>query len=74
MIFRETAMIYYSREHEKHKKKSLLKFVMRYCFGYNVEKTLKFDKYHEIHPTSEQNRVLKKTEKPSKIAKIENNI
>ena len=39
---------------------------MRYCFGYNVEKTLKFDKYHEIHPTSEQNRVLKKTEKPSK--------
>ena len=42
---------------------------MRYCFGYNVEKTLKFNKYHEIHPTSEQNRVLKKTEKPSKYRK-----
>ena len=39
---------------------SLLKFVTRYCSNNSNEKTLKFNKKHQMHRNSKQSRVLKK--------------
>ena len=62
MFFRETPMDSYSGEHEKHifVFLSLLKFVTRYRSNSSDEKTLKFNKKHQMHRNSKQSRVLKK--------------
>ena len=39
---------------------SLLKFVTRYCSNNSNEKTLKFNKNHQMHRNSKQSRVFKK--------------
>ena len=63
MVFRETPMDSYSGEHEKHIFVfSLLKFVTRYRSNSSDEKTLKFNKKHQMHRNSKQSRVFKKSE------------
>ena len=64
MVFRETPMDSYSGEHEKHIFDffPLLKFVTRYCSNSSDEKTLKFNKKHQLHRNSKQSRVFKKEE------------
>ena len=66
MIFRETPMDSYSAEHVKHifVVFSLPKFVTRYCSNSSDEKTLKFNKKHQLHRLSKQSRVFKKEENP----------
>ena len=63
-IFRETTMIFYSREHGKHNFYFFwfLKFVMQYCIDYNVGKTWKNMKIKQIHPNWRQNRLIEKWE------------
>ena len=53
---------------------SLLKFVTRYCSNSSDEKTLKFNKNHQLHRLSKQSRVFKKEENPWKTSNIEKNI
>ena len=53
---------------------SLLKFVTRYCSNSSDEKTLKFNKKHQLHRLSKQSRVFKKDENPWKTSNIEKNI
>ena len=53
---------------------SLLKFVTRYCSNSSDEKTLKFNKKHQLHRLSKQSRVFKKEGNPWKTSNIENNV
>ena len=53
---------------------SLLKFVTRYCSNSSDEKTLKFNKKHQMHRNSKQSRVFKKSENRWKTSNIENNV
>ena len=53
---------------------SLLKFVTRYRSNSSEEKTLKFNKKHQMHRNSKQSRVFKKSENRWKTSNIENNI
>ena len=66
MFFRETPMDSYSGEHEKHIFDffSLLKFVTRYCSNSSDEKTLEFNKKHQMHRLSKQSGVFKKEGNP----------
>ena len=53
---------------------SLLKFVTRYRSNSSDEKTLKFNKKHQMHRNSKQSRVFKKSENRWNTSNIENNV